>query len=702
MSLSIALSNAASGLQAAQASIRAVSDNISNVNTPGYVRKVVDQSQRVVNGAGQGVDITGVRRVTDQYLQLASLSASSDSSKFDVISTFLDNAQGLFGDPSGKDFFFNLPDEMSAAFATSANDPSSSLLRGQALNTVSNFLSEANRITTQIGQLRTTVDSQVNDDVTKANSLLGQIDSLNKDIAQARLSGGDSTGSENIQDQLVNQLSGLMNVRVSARSGGGVTVRSTEGIELAGDGPATLTYNHSSTTAGYISVLTAGANSGPQTMNVSSGDIRGLLDLRDQKLSGMADQLGEFVARTAQQLNAVHNASVADPPPTTLTGRNTGLDLPTAVSGFTGQSTVAILDSAGVVQKTVAIDFSAGTMSVNAGPTSPFTPATFLASLNAALGASGAATFTNGALSIAATGTNGVAIDEGTSSKIGQGFSQFFGLNDLITSSGFATYDTGLTAGDNNGFTPGGQITLRLAQADGRPIKDVTITVPPVGSPLMSDLLTAMNSNATGVGLYGSFSLDAQGAMVFTPTPPQNAKISVVTDNTQRGASGPSISQLFGLGTTPRLDRAKTFSVNPTIAADPTKLAFGKLDLTVAAGQPAVAPGDGQGALGLSLAGQQTALFKAAGSLANVNMSLNEYAAEFGGSIGRDAASADNSKTASAAVKTEADTRRASVEGVNIDEELVALTTYQQAYNANARMIQAAKDLFDVLANLIN
>jgi len=71
-------------------------------------------------------------------------------------------------------------------------------------------------------------------------------------------------------------------------------------------------------------------------------------------------------------------------------------------------------------------------------------------------------------------------------------------------------------------------------------------------------------------------------------------------------------------------------------------------------------------------------------------------------SIGRDAASADNSKNASAAVKTEADTRRASVEGVNIDEELVALTTYQQAYNANARMIQAAKDLFDVLANLIN
>ena len=40
-------------------------------------------------------------------------------------------------------------------------------------------------------------------------------------------------------------------------------------------------------------------------------------------------------------------------------------------------------------------------------------------------------------------------------------------------------------------------------------------------------------------------------------------------------------------------------------------------------------------------------------------------------------------------------------ESVNLDEELVNLTTYQQAFNASARMIQATKDLFDVLTQLI-
>jgi flagellar hook-associated protein 1 FlgK len=701
MSLSIALQTAVSGLQAAQAQIRAVSDNIANVNTPGYVRKTATTEQRVVAGAGAGVDVTGVQRVTDQYLQLASLTAGSDSSRYDITAQFLDNAQSLFGDPSGQGYFFNLPDTVSSAFASAANDPSSSLLRGQAVSQLQNFLSEADRINTQVGALRTTVDQNLTDDVNKANALLQQIDALNPAIQAAKLSGGDSTGSENIQDQLVSQLTALMNVQVAQRNGGGVIIRSADGVELAGDGPATLTYNATANTKGYITALTAGASAGPQAINLTSGEMRGLLDLRDTQLPAISDEMGEYVGRVAQQLNAAHNASSAIPAPATLTGRNTGLDLPTALNGFSGTSTVAILDPTGVVQHQVAIDFTGGTMSLDGGAGVAFTPSSFLATLNAQLGASGSASFTNGALSISATGGNGVAIDEGTSAKIGQGFSQFFGLNDLVRSSSFANYDTGLSATDNNGFIPGGQIVMRLAQPDGRPIRDVTVTVPPVGQPLMSDLLTALNAPTTGVGLYGSFSLDAQGALTFTGNQPYNAQLSVITDNTARGVGGPSISQLFGLGTGPRGARANTFSVDPTIVANPTDLAFGHLDLSVAAGQPAVSPGDGAGALALSQVGDQTTLFKAAGSLANVSMTLSQYAAQLGGQIGRDAQTADTQKQASAAVKTEADTRLQSVEGVNIDEELVALTTYQQAYNANARMITAAKELFDTLDNLI-
>ncbi|THD64048.1 flagellar hook-associated protein FlgK [Phenylobacterium sp.] len=703
-SLSVSLQTAASGLQAAQASLNAISDNIANVNTPGYVRKVVNQQELVVGGVGAGVDITGVQRVTNQYLQAASLGASADASSASIISQYLSNAQNLFGDPTTSSYFFNMPDQISAAEAALANDPSSSILQGQTVTTINNFLSQANQINTQINQLSGSVDGQVTSDVSQVNSLLSQINSLNTDIARATISGGDATGSQNQQQQLIDQLSGLMNVNVAQNSEGGVTIRSAEGIQLVGTGGAsTVNYNVGQSTPGYLTVTTPGASSPAQPINLSSGEIGGLLTLRNTELPGMSDQLGEFVSRTAQAFNAASNAATASPPPNSLTGRNTGLDLPTAISGFTGTSTVAITNSSGVVQQTVAIDFDNDTMSVNGGAATSFTSSTFLSTLNSSLGTAGTASFSNGALSIsAASSSNGVAIDEGTSQKAGEGFSQFFGMNDLITSTGLSTYDTGLSSGDPNGFAPGSTITLQLSSANGAPLKQVTVTVPPATSPSMGDLVNALNNSSTGVGLYGAFTLDAQGGLTFTGTAPQNAQVSVVQDDTSRGAGGPSISQLFGIGSAVRSTRASSYEVNPAIAADPTKMPSATLNLSVAAGTSAVAPGDGTGAQAISAATQQTMLFKAAGGLGNVNMTLDNYAAQFGGSIGQAAANAASQSTSATAVQTEANSKLQSVEGVNIDQELVNLTTYQQAYSANARMISATKDLFDVLENLIS
>ena len=49
---------------------------------------------------------------------------------------------------------------------------------------------------------------------------------------------------------------------------------------------------------------------------------------------------------------------------------------------------------------------------------------------------------------------------------------------------------------------------------------------------------------------------------------------------------------------------------------------------------------------------------------------------------------------------SEAQTRLSGAEGVNLDSELVSLTTYQQSYNASARLIQAAQDMFNTLLSM--
>jgi flagellar hook-associated protein FlgK len=285
---------------------------------------------------GAGVEITGVARVTDQYLQLASLTAASETGRWDITSEFLDNAQSLFGDPSEDGFFFNRLDEIFANFAGAADDPSSSLLRTQAVSSTQDFLGEADRINTQLTQLGATVDTQIGDNVSRANSLLSQISKLNSDISRAKIVNADSSGSENIQAQLVDELSGLMSIKIDGRPTGGVTIRSPEGVTLAGDTAAVLTYVRTDTTRGYIAAQTGTAGN-PQPIQVNSGEIRGLLDLRDDRLPALSDQLGEFMSRAAERLNAAHNASTSFPAPASLTGRDTGLDMPTAISGFTGK-----------------------------------------------------------------------------------------------------------------------------------------------------------------------------------------------------------------------------------------------------------------------------------------------------------------------------------------------------------------------------
>jgi flagellar hook-associated protein 1 FlgK len=698
MSLNAVLRTATSGLQAAQMGLRTVSDNIANVNTPGYVRKTVLQEPTVVAGQGMGVTVTGTKRVTDQYLELASQTAAGEASRWGAFSQYMDTAQGLFGDPTSDNFFFNRLDTVYSGFAAAANDPASTLLRGQAVANVQDFLNEANRINGQLNSLSETMDSRISADVSQVNDLLTRINSLNGDIVRAKLIQQDASGAENIQAQLVNQLSGLMGVTVSPHAGGGVDIRSGDGLKLAGDGAVTLTYNASNGVPGNITATAPGG--APQPLQLNSGEVRGLLDLRNTTLPGLSDQLGEFVQGAIDQLNAAHNDSSTVPPPTTLTGRDTGLDLTTAVGGFTGQSTVALVDASGVIQRRVTIDFDAKTMSVDGGPATGFSASSFDSDLTSAMGGMGTASFTNGTMSISGSGGLGVAIDEGTSAKAGKAFSHFFGLNDLVRADGPGTYATGLTATDPNGFGPSDTITLRLSQPDGKTLQDVTVSVPGGGS--MSDLLTALNSASGGVGLYGQFDLDSQGRLTFSGSPPANATMSVVSDKTSRAGSGMSMTELFGLGTGERSSRASQFKVDPTIATNPNKLAFAKLDLNVAAGQPSLRAGDSRGAQALADSGDVNGQFGAAGGLGSVTMTVSRYASEFSGSIARSAADAQSQKDAAEAVSTEADARRQSAESVNLDEELVNLTTYQQAFNASARMIQATKDLFDVLTNLIN
>ncbi|MFI4934494.1 MAG: flagellar hook-associated protein FlgK [Caulobacterales bacterium] len=703
MSLNSIMGAAVTGLQAAQTQITTVSNNVANVNTPGYVQEVADQAPQVANGGGAGVTITDIRRVTNQYLETANLGAISASGGASVIADYLDQAQTAFGDPTSASSYLNQLSTVFSDFSAAANDPASTLPRTQALNDVTTFLDTTQQIAGTLNGLQGAADTRITGDVAEVNRLLGQISAINIDIVRTQANGGDTSGSLNAQGQLIQQLSGLMDVRTAAQPNGALVVTTGSGVALVGQaGPSTVSYTASGVGSGGLSIAPPGViQSTPLTLG--SGEIAGLLSLRNTQIPAVQDQLAAFVSGAAQAINAVHNANTAVPPPQTLTGRNTGLDLPTIIGDFSGKTTIAVVDSTGQPTTQVAIDFTAGTISVNGGGPTAFTPANFLTSLNTALAGTATASFANGALSLsAAAAGSGVAIadDPTTPATDGaQGFSQFFGLNDLLSSSEITNYNTGLKATDANGFNPGDTVSLQIADASGTPVSDVTVAIP--AAPTMQDLVNSLNAPSGGVGQYGAFSLDANGALTFTPNTPGSATVSVIADNTQRGPGGPSLSQLFGVGVIQRGRRTTAFSIRSDIASNPMNMALAKLNLSAPVGQPVVALGDGTGALALAAVANSKVTFAAAGGLSAISTSVTRYASQLAGALGEKASAAADANTSAKAVQTEANTRLQSVEGVNIDQELVTLTTYQQAYSASARLLQAAKDMMDTLLGIV-
>jgi flagellar hook-associated protein 1 FlgK len=699
MSLSSILSIAQSGLTTAQTGINVVSDNVTNVNTPGYVRKVANQQSVVLGGQGVGVDIAGISRAADAYLEQANRNATADSNNSAALASVLNNAQTLFGDPSSSTSFFAGLDNVFSAFSSASAAPSNSST-SQALNSVTSFFQSAGGLSNTLATIARQTDSQISADVATVNTLLSQIDSLNQTISRGSIAGQDVSGAQNQQGQLIDQLSQYMNINVAATAHGAVVVRGADGSPLAGDGEGPASFSYDTTgPQGQLIYSSPYGSTQPYSSRLQSGELNGLLTARNSEIPQLRQQLAELTTQAAGVINAAANAHTPTPAPATLVGKDTGVDIPTVVGDFSGSTSLVVLNSGGVIQGQVNITFTGGGYTINGGAVQP--AANFVADVNTALGAlGGSASSTGNVLTLNAGGANGLAIVDGSpaAQNGGKGFSQYFGFNDVVRSSVVADYNTGLKATDLSGFNAGA-FTLRVSGANGAKVQDITIT--PTAGGTVGGLLTQLNSTTTGFGLYGQFSLTANGAVVFTPNANSGYSVDPLSDTTQRNGTGASATAFFGIGAQNRGARASGFSVNPALLQNPNLLAVGTVNTAAVPPAASLPAGDTSGLDAISQAGKALTSFLPAGSSPAQTLSVSDYAAALAARIGDKAKAAESAKTSAAATAQTAKTRLTASEGVNIDEELVNLTTYQQAYNASSRLIIAARDMFDTLLGMV-
>lgn len=701
MSIAAIMGNGLSALSANQQALRAASTNVANVNTTGYSRLDVQFVNRQVSGLG-GVEVE-VSRVANAYLAAAQMRGASEAGGASILAQFMDRAQAMMGDPSNPGGVFPSLDPAFGAFGALSLDPSSSLRRSDAVSSVRTLLLDLQRAADQISGLREEADGRALDAMEEANLLMSGVARLNGLIQKNILGGVDATDAQTEQSVMLDRLAEIMDIRVSERSTGGVQVRTTDGVLLVDADAARLAPDSQigGDFSGVVLIAPRSTVETPFSAHLSAGELFGLLKARDRELPDLAAALGEFAAGTAEALNAAHNASSSFPAPSSLNGRNTGL-IATDRLNFSGATNIALVNSDGAVVRNFKIDFSAGSITSDGGVVTPFANSIgdFQAALNTALGANGSATFAGGRLSLssAVAGAGLVVSDDAANPALrgGRGFSHTFGLNDLVTTDRSLSYDTGLSGTDLHGFQAGQQVIFALRDADGAVVKRVDFTIGAGAS--LSALRSQIDAALQGVG---QTSLDAYGRLRIT-TSDGTGRIDVFNDATSRGDTGYSLSDLFGLGESLPAQRARGLAVRSDILSDSSRLAVSQADLSGAGvGLRVLSRGDGRGAGALEEARTSQRRFADAGGLTGQTTSVNEYGARLAGYAGLRAQSLEAARAGAEAVREEAQQRRLSEEGVNLDEELVNMTTYQQAYAAASRLIQAARDLYDVVLRMV-
>jgi flagellar hook-associated protein 1 FlgK len=708
VSLNGIASAALSALQTNSSALRVVSDNVANLNTQGYARRVVNLEAQSSGGALSGVDIASIQRVVDQFLNAEALTAGGTSARYDTQNTVFSQINGVLGQPGDSTSLTSGLTAVSTALGQAALSPTASASQQSVLNSFQNLASTISNLSSSISGLRDQVDRQVASSVSSVNSLIKQIYDLNTQAKNAQISGDSASAVLDQRDLALQSLSQLVGIRTIQQPDGSVSVMTQDGINLVGDTYGQLSYTPGASNGTYGSVMiqdTSPQSGQPigQAQNfdphLAAGSIKGLIDMRDGTLADLGQELGNLAQSTALAYNTQHNANAAFPPPTSLTGHNTGL-VATDALNFTGKTTIAVADANGNLVSRIDVDFDAGTMSVDGGAATPFagTIGGFTTALNTALGANGTASFANGVLSIAAKGTNGIVTqdDAATPATRGaSGFSQFFGLNDLFTSAAPSISATGISATDAGAFASGGTISLSLKGPDGQIAKTASVAV---GAGMtIGNVVSALN---TAMGGQAVFTLNSDGSITETqPTALAGYTLNVTTDTTQRGTTGMSFTQLFGIGANQQALQASNFAVNSQIASSPQRLAFAQPQIAAStvAGGTVVTPGDNTGLLALQNVDSNQQSFRSAGGISAETASLSDYAAAFYQDVATRGTAAAANQTAQDGRLQEAQTRQASTSGVNLDEELTHMTTYQQAYSAGARLLTVVDQLYATL-----
>jgi flagellar hook-associated protein 1 FlgK len=318
-----------SSLRANQAALSVVSGNIGNAQTPGYVARTVTQVEINTGDTGASVAVTGVNRQLNEFVQSQLRSETSGGAYADQMASVLTQLQSVYGTPGQSGSLEVAYSNFTTALQGLSTTSGSSSAQIGAVTAAQGLAQQLNATTQGIQTLRSNAEQDINISVGQANIAINQIAQINTQLQSMSATDPAAANLMDQRDSAVDQLSKLMDIRVSTNDGNVTTVYTSNGVELVGAQASQLSFNSQGTlnansqwsadpSKSSVGTITCRLANGATidmiaTNSITSGQIAADINLRDKTLVQAQTQVDQLASSMASALSDTTTSGAAAP-----------------------------------------------------------------------------------------------------------------------------------------------------------------------------------------------------------------------------------------------------------------------------------------------------------------------------------------------------------------------------------------------------
>lgn len=314
MGLSLALGNALSGLRTAQTGLDTVSRNVANAGVEGYARRTVS----AVEGWPSGVRDGNVQRALDSVVQRQLRRESAGGAYTSTMAEYLGRLDASFGTPGEEGSLDSQFNTLTMRLQELAAEPASASARFAVTQAVRGLASGFNRLSGDVQSLRNDAELRIGSAADEANAALQIIDRVETDLGSVT-DGNARADLLDERDRQVDKLSSLLDIRVTDRGEGRISIFTASGAALFDGQAARLDFTARGSLGPRSLYDPDPAQSGVGQLRITdprgaaidlssgalrSGEIAALLTLRDETLVDAQTRLDAMAAGVATEVPA--------------------------------------------------------------------------------------------------------------------------------------------------------------------------------------------------------------------------------------------------------------------------------------------------------------------------------------------------------------------------------------------------------------